>query len=194
MPDTPGFITSVSSLRPSETPYPRTPWNMATALRMPGRTFVRLALSAVLLLTVACGGSESADQPASDRASADDPAGLTPEQLEHGVGPITSVELGAIDPDLAETGEGIFTIKCSACHKMDERYVGPALRDVTERRSPAFIMNMILNPEGMLAQHPEVRALLAQYAVPMANQNLTEADARAVLEYLREEAQEGPES
>ncbi|MEX1054621.1 MAG: c-type cytochrome, partial [Rhodothermales bacterium] len=74
-----------------------------------------------------------------------------------------------------------------ACHKMDERYVGPALGDVTERRAPAYIMNMMLNPEEMIQKHPEVKALLAQYLTPMPNQQLTEADARAVLEYLRDE-------
>jgi hypothetical protein len=55
-------------------------------------------------------------------------------------------------------------------------------------------MNMILNPEGMLAEHPEARAMLAQFAVPMANQNLTEDQARAVLEYLRVEAEADPGS
>jgi len=168
---------------------------MKTALRMPVRAAAAVALFTVFFLA-ACGGS---DAPGGDAASVSSGGGaasdgLTAEQLEKGVGPITNVELGDIDPDLVVTGTEVFTIKCSACHKMDERYVGPGLRDVTQRRAPEFVMNMILNPEGMLAEHPEGRAMLAQFAVPMANQNLTEDDARAVLEYLRSEAAKAPGS
>ena len=43
-------------------------------------------------------------------------------------------------------------------------------------------MNMILNPTEMLQKHPTAKELLAQYNfTPMADQNLTEAEARAIL-------------
>jgi len=44
---------------------------------------------------------------------------------------------------------------------------------------------MILNPEEMVKRHPEAKRMLAEYLAPMAQQNLTQADARAVLEYIR---------
>ncbi len=170
---------------------------MKTALRMPAsRTVFGATIGALLFVLVACGGSDAGGSDASSAAETGGTAeaGLTAEQLENGIGPITSMEVGPIDDALVATGLETYTVKCSACHKMDERYVGPPLRDITQRRTPEFVMNMILNPEGMVAEHPEVRAMLAQYAVPMANQNLTEADARAVLEYLRSEAEAGPGS
>jgi len=46
-------------------------------------------------------------------------------------------------------------------------------------------MNMILNPDEMVQKDPIAKALLAEYLSPMANQNLTEEQARAVLEYFR---------
>jgi len=46
-------------------------------------------------------------------------------------------------------------------------------------------MNMILNPDGMLKDDEEAKKLLTESAAPMANQNLTEAEARAILEYFR---------
>jgi hypothetical protein len=46
-------------------------------------------------------------------------------------------------------------------------------------------MNMILNPAEMVEKHPEARKLLAEFMTPMPDQNLTQDDARAVLEYLR---------
>ncbi len=56
---------------------------------------------------------------------------------------------------------------------------------VTEKRKPEWIMNMILNPDGMLKDDEEAKKLLAEFAAPMANQNLTEEQARAILEYFR---------
>ena len=117
--------------------------------------------------------------------SAGEGTGLTAEQIEHGIGPVVAFEPGPIDEGLVSLGQEQFQIKCSACHKVEQRYVGPALADVTLKRSPAYVMNMILNPEEMIQKHPEARALLAQYATPMANQNVAQEDARAILEYLR---------
>ena len=142
-----------------------------------------LALALSLAVIVSCGGEAgSSDTPA--RAAARS-AGLSEEQLEKGIGPVKDVELESLDPALAARGEEVFTLKCSACHKPDERYVGPALADVTTRRTPEFVMNMILNPAEMVEKHPEARKLLAEFMTPMPDQNLTEDDARAVLEYLR---------
>lgn len=138
--------------------------------------FVTIAMAAA-----GCGGGQ--DQAGG--GASEQEGGLTAEQLENGIGPITSVELGALDPELAAAGQAAFELKCSACHKMESRYVGPALGDILSRRSPEFVMNMILNPEGMLAEHPEARKLLAEYMTPMANQNLSEAEARSILEYFR---------
>lgn len=145
-----------------------------------------LLLAAGLLISIGCGSGSN--PPDSGNESAQDPSGLTDAQLENGIGPIEGFDPGPIDPALASQGEQVFTTNCSACHKMGERYVGPALADVTETRSPAYIMNMILNPEEMLQKHPEAKKMLAQYMTPMANQNLSEEQARALLEYLRTQA------
>lgn len=102
-----------------------------------------------------------------------------------GIGPISSIELGEIDDALVAEGTTQFDSNCTACHKMGKRYVGPDLVGVTERRSSEWIMNMILNPEGMTAEDPIAKELLAEFSAPMANQNLTEDQARAILEYFR---------
>ncbi|MFA3784001.1 cytochrome c family protein [Melioribacteraceae bacterium 4301-Me] len=86
---------------------------------------------------------------------------------------------------MAKSGEKIFETKCMSCHKIDERYVGPALKGVVGRRTPEYVMNMILNPTEMTQKHPEAKKLLAQYATQMTFQNVTQDDARKLLEYLR---------
>ncbi len=107
------------------------------------------------------------------------------EALSKGIGPIESVELGPIDETLVAAGKETFELLCTACHKFEERYVGPPLHRVTERRSPEWIMNMILNPTQMAMEDPIAFDLLAEYMTPMADQSVTEEQARAILEYFR---------
>lgn len=149
----------------------------------------RVVLLLLALALAACGGGEPGDRP--ETAASSPSAELSADELEHGIGPVRSVQTGPIDEALAQRGEQSFTSKCAACHKMDERYVGPALADVLDRRSPAFIMNMMLNPEEMLKRHPEGKAMLAEFLTPMPNQNLTQDEARAILEYLRQQHRSG---
>ena len=146
-----------------------------------------LFIAASAMFMASCGGdpgTEAVDPPAiDDPVEETQPANDGPNK---GVGPITSIDLPAeIDTDLAAKGEELFTVKCTACHKMDERYVGPPLKGVTEKRTPEWIMNMIMVPEKMVAEDPDAKALLAEYLAPMANQSITEEEARALLEYFR---------
>jgi len=99
--------------------------------------------------------------------------------------PIKSVELGPLDQELAKKGAELFKLKCTACHKIDQRYVGPPLKGVTKRRNPAWIMNQILVPDYMIEHDPITQKLLEEYLAKMTYQNVSEEDARALLEYLR---------
>ncbi|MCC6955054.1 MAG: cytochrome c [Deltaproteobacteria bacterium] len=102
-----------------------------------------------------------------------------------GVGPVTKIDVGPIDPKLVDQGKATFASKCSACHKFGERYVGPDLAGVTSRRSPEWIMNMILNPQEMIQKDPVAQELFGEFLVPMTFQNVSEPEARAILEYIR---------
>lgn len=141
----------------------------------------------VMVLFAGCGGSngngeDQASQKTSGQKSAE---GLTAFEQKHGIGPVTEeITLGDVDQALAEKGEAIFETKCSACHKMNERYVGPELGNVLETRTPTYVMNMILNPDEMVKKHPEAKKRLGEFMTPMPNQNLKREEARAVVEYL----------
>ncbi|MFS4454573.1 c-type cytochrome [Maribacter sp. 2304DJ31-5] len=104
-----------------------------------------------------------------------------------GVGPIKNVEFADdIDQEMVTAGEAKFQTICTACHMAEQRMIGPALKGVYERRSPEWVMNMILNPDGMLKEDPIAKALLKEYNnAIMLNQNLSEEEARNVAEYLR---------
>lgn len=151
------------------------------------KTIVLFNLS--LLLLIACGeaGDAQLERNASkNNESVKSAAEGTATNDGLGVGPIKSVTLGDLNKAMATEGETIFTNNCAACHKMDKRFVGPALAGVTERRKPEWIMNMIMNPEQMVKEDPVAKELLAEYLAPMANQNITEDQARKLVEYFRQ--------
>lgn len=150
---------------------------------MPRSTVFLTILSTLLS---ACGGSKTDAAPAASAPATPADAGLTPFQLENGIGPVKeAITLGAADHEKAEAGKKTFEGKCMACHKMTERYVGPALGGVVGRRTPAYIMNMILNPEEMTSKHPAAHQLLAEHMTQMPNLGLTHDQALEVVEYLR---------
>jgi mono/diheme cytochrome c family protein len=118
-----------------------------------------------------------------------DKFGISLFELENGIGPVKEkLNLGAIDDAKVEAGEKTFTAKCVQCHKLDEKFTGPALRDVTKRRSPEYILNMIMNPQEMTKKHPEARKLKGLFAAQMTYQNVTLDDAKNILDYLRKSA------
>ena len=114
-------------------------------------------------------------------------ASETIDLTNKGVGPIKSITIPAeIDQTMAAKGKDVFDKMCTACHRAGKKFIGPAPNGVTERRTPEWIMNMILDPEGMTKNDPLAKDLLIEFnGSPMANQHLTEEDARAVLEYFR---------
>jgi mono/diheme cytochrome c family protein len=147
------------------------------------RTIVAVAVMGAF--AVGCGGASS-DQATSQPASkpkAKEPAKVAAS--DKGIGPIDHVELGPIEAATAEEGRVIFESKCAVCHKFSERYVGPALADVTKRRKPEWIMNMILNPDEMIKEDETAKGLFIEYLTPMTFQNVTQDDAEALLTYFR---------
>ena len=86
----------------------------------------------------------------------------------------------------ANSGEKLFNQLCTSCHIISEDYIGPAMSGILDRRSPEWIMNMILNPLQMLEEDPIAIELLEKYNFEyMYNQNLLEEEAREILEYFR---------
>ena len=144
-------------------------------------------VAVVAMFLASCGGGET-------KQDANVPDATAKEEVKEeaydpmtdkGIGPISSLTLGEVDQAMADAGKEKFETLCAACHKLDKRFVGPPMAGVTERRTPEWIMNMILNPEEMVQKNEAARNLLMEYSAPMANQNLTEEEARSVLEYFR---------
>jgi mono/diheme cytochrome c family protein len=145
-------------------------------------------VTVTILLLIGCGGGSDTNTETTENKEVEQK--LSDFEMTHGVGPVDEeITIGEIDKELAREGMQLFNMKCGACHKMDGRYVGPPLGSIMNTRTPAFVMNMILNPEGMLQKHPIAQSLQAEYITPMPDQQLSREDARAVVEYLAQESQ-----
>lgn len=140
----------------------------------------------ILIISILIIASCSKSEKTTDVATVTEEKTVDP-MANIGIGPTSNVDLSTeIDQLLAANGKEVYDLKCTACHKVTEKFIGPAPAGIMERRNPVWIMNMILNPDEMILNDPIARDLLIEYNyAPMANQGLTEEEARAILEYFR---------
>ena len=138
----------------------------------------------------ACGGGSS------DNSSSANTEVATPPKAENGnpsydpnrgEGKFTKVDVGdKLDAAMATNGEKIYGVKCSSCHKTtEEKLVGPGWKGVTVRHKPEWIMNFVTNTDAMLNKDPKAQAQLEICLVRMPNQNLSDVEARSLLEFMR---------
>lgn len=133
---------------------------------------------------VYCGRPDTSSESKEAESSISSPSDYDPNR---GLGKYDDLEMAAtIDHTLATLGEKISSSKCRSCHKMtDERLVGPGWAGVTERRTAAWLMNFITDPDPMIDVDPELQSQLELCLVRMPNQNVSEEDGFAILEYMR---------
>ncbi|TAI46695.1 c-type cytochrome [Flagellimonas allohymeniacidonis] len=155
----------------------------------------------ISLFLVSCGGKQEkkSDGFSVDRTkSTEQTEATTPETNEvpaseritldnKGVGQIKNLPLDPeINMEMVEAGGALFKTNCTACHKIDKRFIGPSPTGILKRRSPEWIMNMILDPQLMVEQDRCAKDLLVEFnGAAMANQNITVEEARSILEYFR---------
>ncbi|GGK13218.1 hypothetical protein GCM10007962_04420 [Yeosuana aromativorans] len=151
----------------------------------------------LIVLLISCGDNEknekegfSYEKKTESKSSVSETTLLASQKTDlnnKGTGPITSMELPeTIDQDMARNGERLFMKLCTACHRPDKKFIGPEPKGIMDRRTPEWIMNMILNPEEMLRKDPLAKELLVEFNyAPMIKQEVTQEDARAILEYYR---------
>jgi Cytochrome c len=146
------------------------------------KTISLLTLLAIGLL--ACTSKKEAEEAAKNSPTPSEAA--TPQPEAHGA-EIKTIELtNPLNKEWVAAGKADYELKCLACHKLtDEKLVGPGWAGVTKKRQPLWIMNMITNVDMMLETDPEAQKLLEECLVRMPNQNITQDQARQLLEFMR---------
>lgn len=141
----------------------------------------------VVAAMYACGNQNGAPAAGSSSEEKKEAGGNPSYDPNRGEGKFKSVEVsGALNAQMADNGNKVFSVKCSSCHKLtEEKLVGPGWKGVTSRHSAPWIMNFITNTDEMITKDPKAQALLEICLVRMPNQNLSDDDARNLLEFMR---------
>ncbi|NJM94561.1 MAG: c-type cytochrome [Cytophagales bacterium] len=100
------------------------------------------------------------------------------------------------DPAVIAAGESLFKANCAVCHAVHEKVVGPALKDVHQRRPLPWILNFVRNSQKVIQGGDE-------YAVNLYNQyNKTEMPAfdfkdeeiSSIVAYVAQESAKTPQA
>ncbi|MFL9482937.1 c-type cytochrome [Chitinophagaceae bacterium LWZ2-11] len=147
-------------------------------------------ITCIGVFLIACGNQNGDGKPQAGTENKDavKKAGENPAyDPQRGIGKFTKVDVGTtLDAGMAASGDKIYGVKCSSCHKLtDEKLVGPGWKDVTKRHSAEWIMNFATNPDEMLDKDPKAQAMYEICLVRMPNQNLTDDEARQLYEFMR---------
>jgi len=95
---------------------------------------VRISLLFSFLLFIACNDGKKSELTESDSNSEQNATTL---KKGSGIGPVKVFRLPeTVDASLAETGKQVFTQKCTACHIIGKKLIGPDLTAVVERHRP----------------------------------------------------------
>ena len=93
------------------------------------------------------------------------------------------------DEAVISQGEELFKGNCTACHKINERLVGPALRDVTERREIDWLLTYVKNPQKMISNgDPIAVELYEEYQVVMTSFPFSDDQILSLLSYIKAES------
>ena len=99
----------------------------------------------------------------------------------------------AADPSVVNSdeaiaaGKAVFNANCKTCHKLDQKYIGPALRGATDRNSAAWVKTWIANSQAVIASGDAYAvALYKEYnnSVMPSYAFLSDAELDGLLSYI----------
>jgi len=101
-----------------------------------------------------------------------------------------SLNLSAQEADVAN-GEKLFKSTCAACHKLDKKLVGPALKGITDKREQDWLITWIKDSPSMIKSGDKlaIQVFEENNKLPMiANPQLSDQDIIDILEYTKGES------
>lgn len=89
--------------------------------------------------------------------------------------------------DVAE-GEKLFNANCTACHAINDKVVGPALKDIDKRQSEAWIIKWVQNSQAVVKSGDAyANKIYKEYnqSVMTAFPQLKDDQVKSILEYIK---------
>jgi mono/diheme cytochrome c family protein len=141
-----------------------------------------IAASLSVFFYIGCNSGNQSDNTSNSTAAKKDSA-----KQDNGIGKFTNIRLThPLDDSMISRGKLLYDSRCISCHKLtDEKLVGPGWKGVTDRRTPEWVMNFITNTNIMLDSDLVAQQLVVTCVTRMPSQNLSDDQARAILEFMR---------
>jgi len=95
----------------------------------------------------------------------------------------------------AQDGKALYEANCTQCHAVKDKVIGPPLAGVETRRSEEWLLKWIKNSQAMVkAGDPDaVKLFNDNNKIVMTSFNLKDEEIKAILAYVKEEANKAPE-
>ena len=105
---------------------------------------------------------------------------------------VFSINISAQD---AANGEKLFKNKgCTACHALDKKKLGPALKGVTDTREKEWLYSFIKNSTEFITKDADAKALFDEYKISMPAHDLSNEEIDDILEYTKGETVKATET
>ena len=94
-----------------------------------------------------------------------------------------------LDSMSVQVGKELF-VSCAACHAIDKKVIGPALKDVTQKYEEAWLIRFIRNSQALIKQgDPQALAVYNDYnQLIMPNHDFSDTEIRSILDYITNES------
>ena len=96
-----------------------------------------------------------------------------------------------------EAGKIIFNSRCTSCHAIDRRVIGPALKDVHNRHDEKWIFNFVHSSQTVIKGGDVVAVKIFQeynQTVMPDHRDLSEAQIKNIIAYIKNESLKEPEA
>ncbi len=93
----------------------------------------------------------------------------------------------------ATEGEKIFKANCTACHAINDKIVGPALKDVHKRRNPEWLLKWIKNSQALIKSGDATAVALYKEnneSVMTSFEQLSDAEIKSIVDYIQKESEQ----
>ncbi|WP_255397225.1 c-type cytochrome [Reichenbachiella sp. 5M10] len=100
------------------------------------------------------------------------------------------------DEAVISSGEKLFKANCTVCHAVNEKVVGPALKDVHKRRDVAWITAFVQNSQKVIKGGDEYAVkLYEEYnKTEMTSFDFSDDEILSIVAYLKAESNKAPEA
>ena len=92
----------------------------------------------------------------------------------------------------AEEGKALYNANCTACHAINDKVVGPALKDVHKRREETWLIKWIKNSQALIKSGDAQAVQLYKEnneAMMTSFENLSDIEVKSIIAYIKAESE-----